>query len=270
MQIHSASEARPHGINEDFVLSGPGVAVVLDGAGMAPGMESGCCHGVPWFVGQLGTRLYAEVSRKRSPLSECLAEAIEETADLHRGQCALDDPHSPSATVAVARTGDDLFEWLVLGDCTAVVEAGQVVRAVTDDRLAKVAPRARKALAAAEPGSEHRKEAHRALVEEERGYLNTPGGYWVAATDPAAAGQALNGVEDARIVKRAALLTDGAARLVTTIGAIDWPGYLELLTYEGPEQAIRRVREAERSDPDLTRWPRSKQHDDATVALLGP
>lgn len=97
---------------------------------------------------------------------------------------------------------------------------------------------------------------------------NTPGGYWVAAADPAAASQALTGTESASRVQGAALLADGAARLVTTFHATDWQGYMTLLRHGGPEEVLRQVREAEESDPDLSRWPRSKQYDDATTAYI--
>ncbi|MEU2229527.1 hypothetical protein [Streptomyces vietnamensis] len=66
--------------------------------------------------------------------------------ELHRDTCVVDDPLSPSATVAVARVRGDAFEWLVLGDCTVLVDSNGVVTATTDDRLAQVAPRAREAL----------------------------------------------------------------------------------------------------------------------------
>ncbi|MFE5295210.1 protein phosphatase 2C domain-containing protein [Streptomyces sp. NPDC056632] len=268
MRVRHASAARPQGSNEDFVFSSPSAVVVLDGAGMAPGMESGCRHGVAWYVEQLGTRLHAEAAQEGTSLTDCLAQAIEATADVHRDTCAVDDPLSPSATVAVARVRGDLFEWLALGDCTVVTEKGGVVTAITDDRLARVAPRAREALVEAAPGSEERRRAHQALVTEERGRRNTPSGYWVAAADPAAAHQALTGMENAASIQRAALLTDGAARLVTTFHETDWRGFLDLLTRSGPDHAIREVREAEQSDPDLSRWPRSKQHDDATIAYI--
>ncbi|KKZ72164.1 protein phosphatase 2C domain-containing protein [Streptomyces showdoensis] len=270
MQVRQASAARPHAPNEDFVLSSPAVVVVLDGAGMAPGMESGCKHGVTWYVKHLGARFHAEATRQELPLADCLAAAIKSTADAHRDTCAIDDPLSPSATVAAARVRGDLFDWLVLGDCTVLMEKGGVVTAVTDDRLAQVALRARGALSATVPESEERKKAHQALVREERGLRNTPGGYWVAAADPIAARQALTGVERAGNVQRAALLTDGAARLVTTFHETDWQGLLDLLTRSSPGHAIREVRKAEQSDPTLSRWPRSKQHDDATIAYIHP
>ncbi|MGW2204740.1 protein phosphatase 2C domain-containing protein [Streptomyces sp. NPDC001774] len=270
MLVRQASCARPHGANEDFVLSSPTVVVVLDGAGMAPGMKSGCGHGVAWYVEQLGTRLHAEAARQESPLADCLAVAIESTAGRHRDTCAVDDPLSPSATVALARIRGDLFEWLVLGDCTVIVETHGVVTTTTDDRLAHVAQQAREALAGTAPGSAARSEAHQALVREERVLRNTPGGYWVAAADPAAASQAFTGVENASRVQAAALLTDGAARLVTTFHATNWRGCLDLLAHNGPDNVIQQVREAEHSDPDLSRWPRSKQHDDATIAYICP
>ncbi|MFF9013141.1 protein phosphatase 2C domain-containing protein [Streptomyces sp. NPDC014870] len=270
MLVRQVSSSRPHGPNEDFVLSSPAVVVVLDGAGMALGMESGCKHGVAWYVQELGTRLHYEVARQESPLADCLATAIESTAGLHRDTCAVDDPLSPSATVAIARVRRGVFEWLVLGDCTLLVDNHGIVTATTDDRLALVAPHAREALAGTAPGSAAQRAAHQALVSAERSLRNTPGGYWVAAADPAAASQAFTGVEGASDVQAAALLTDGAARLVTTFHATDWRGCLDLLARNGPENVIRQVREAERSDPDLSRWPRSKQYDDATIAYICP
>ncbi|MFD9614867.1 protein phosphatase 2C domain-containing protein [Streptomyces sp. NPDC059083] len=268
MLVDEASYPRPQGPNEDFALSDSTAAVVLDGAGMAPGMKSGCWHGVAWYVEQLGTRLHAEATQGDAPLTECLATAIESTANLHRDTCVVDDPLSPSATVAVARVRGDVFEWLVLGDCTVLVDSNGVATATTDDRLAQVAPRAREALTRAAPGTPERQRAHETLVREERSLRNTPGGYWVAAADPAAASQALTGTESASRVQGAALLTDGAGRLVAMFHATGWQGYMTLLSHNGPDDVLRQVRAAEASDPDLSRWPRSKQYDDATIAYI--
>ncbi|WP_093874085.1 hypothetical protein [Streptomyces sp. TLI_105] len=219
---------------------------------------------------QLGTRLHGEAARGDAPLTICLATAIESTTSLHRDTCAVDDPLSPSATVAMARVQGDIFEWLVLGDCTVLIQSDDVVTATTDDCLAQVAAHAREALARAVPGSPERQRAHEALVQEERSRRNVPGGYWVAAADSTAASQALTGSENTSRVQGAGLLTDGAGRLVTTFRSTDWQGYMTLLGHGGPEDVLRLVREAEASDPDLSRWPRSKQHDDATIAYIRP
>ncbi|WP_030321021.1 protein phosphatase 2C domain-containing protein [Streptomyces flavochromogenes] len=270
MLVDAASYPRPGGTNEDFVLFDSTAAVVLDGAGMAPGMQSGCRHGVAWYVEQLGTFLHAEAVRADKPLAVCLATAIESTTNKHRDTCAVDGPLSPSATVSVARVRGDVVEWLVLGDCTVLVQSDGTVTAATDDRLVHVAPRAREALARAASGSPERQRAHEALVREERSQRNTQGGYWVAAADPTAASQALTGSETVARVEGVALLTDGAGRLVTTFHSTDWQGYMGLLRHSGPEGVLRQVREAEASDPSLSQWPRSKQYDDATIAHIRP
>ncbi|MER7950234.1 protein phosphatase 2C domain-containing protein [Streptomyces sp. NPDC096079] len=270
MFVEATSYPRPQGPNEDFAFFDSTAAVVLDGAGMAPGMKSGCRHGVAWYVEQLGTRLHAEATRGDTSLTACLATAIESTTNLHRDACVVDDPLSPSATVCMARVRGNVFEWLVLGDCTVLIDNNGVVTATTDDRLAQVAPRAREVLAGTALGSPERQRAHEALVQEERSQRNVRGGYWVAAADPTAASQALTETESASQVQGAALLTDGAGRLVTTFHSTDWQGYMTLLRHGGPEGVLRQVREAEVSDPDLSRWPRSKQHDDATIAYIRP
>lgn len=268
MILSLASEPRPGHENEDFVAASADCVVVLDGAGTPAEMDIGCGHGVAWFVRELGTALHGEASRARGSLSDCLAVAITRTADLHRDTCAVDDPLSPSATVTAVRVRGESVEWLVLGDSTVVLDCGGEVEAVSDRRLSAVAQEKRTALAFAEEGTRERRRTHSLLVHAERAMRNTPGGYWVAAADPHAAMEAITGTAARTDFVRAALLTDGAARLVDIFTLADWPGCLDLLEQQGPGQLISRVRQAELSDPDLERWPRSKPHDDATAAFI--
>ncbi|WP_326613296.1 hypothetical protein OG949_33755 [Streptomyces scopuliridis] len=61
----------------------------------------------------------------------------------------------------------------------------------------------------------------------------------------------------------AALLSNGAGRVVSPYGLTDWPGALELLGTNGPADSIRRVRQAEaRTSGDLD----ARAPDDAAVA----
>lgn len=94
----------------------------------------------------------------------------------------------------------------------------------------------------------------------------TAEGSGFAAADPRVAERAVTGAVPLRDLRRAALLTDGATRLADLFGLSDWPATLATLAEHGPAALIARVREAERTDPDGRRWPRSKRHDDATVA----
>ncbi|MEU5981020.1 protein phosphatase 2C domain-containing protein [Streptomyces sp. NPDC047434] len=265
----ASSSPCPGRANEDFVAWNDHVAVVVDGAGMPETLRAPCTHGVSWFAETLGTSVCAAAGGGAS-LQDVLASAIERTAHAHRHTCAVDDPLSPSATLAALRWRDDTLEWLVLGDCTLVVDHRGRVEAISDTRLEAVARTERAAMKSAPPGSAERQRLHTRLVEAERACRNRPGGYWVAASDPQVADAALYGAYAFSDVSRAALLTDGAARLVNTFGLADWAGCLDLLEEQGTASLISRVRDAELSDSALICWPRSKPHDDATVAYVCP
>jgi hypothetical protein len=229
-------------VNEDFTGAGPGAAVLLDGAGMA-GTEAVCRHGVAWYAHRLGGALLGLLSlRPDLALPAVLAAAVEQVTDDHRGGCRVADPVSPSATVAVLRVSAGLVEYLVLGDAVLVLDrAGDAPLVVSDPREVDLARSFLPALEAAGAGST---EYHR-LLGELRANRNRPGGFWVAKDDPRAAEEALTGSCPVLELTGAALLSNGAGRIVDRFGLTDWPGALTLLASSGPAEIIRRVRQAE-------------------------
>jgi hypothetical protein len=99
---------------------------------------------------------------------------------------------------------------------------------------------------------------------------NQAHGYWIAGANPHAAHEAVTGrlpLTGPAKVRRAALLTDGASCAVDPYGILDWRQLLDVLSSNGPEGLIRRIRRAERADAGATRYPRFKRHDDATATL---
>ena len=96
---------------------------------------------------------------------------------------------------------------------------------------------------------------------------NQPGGYWVAAADPTAAGESLTGAVPLAQVKRVAVLSDSATRLVE-FGLAGWEQILKTFAKEGPQTLIDQVRRIEATDPSGERWPRYKASDDATAIHL--
>ncbi|MDI2130388.1 hypothetical protein [Yinghuangia seranimata] len=100
-----------------------------------------------------------------------------------------------------------------------------------------------------------------------RAHRNQPGGFWVAATNPDAAAEALTGRTPLADVRSFMALSDGASRLVDRFELTDWPGAFKLIQEAGPAHLIERVRAAEDDDPRSTRWPRGKAKDDATAAF---
>lgn len=249
MQILSATEPTPGGINEDFVMTGPTWAFILDGATLRDDVETGCIHDVPWFVSHLGAELARLLSTSPDrALDDTLADGIAATRCLHEHACDLDNPDSPSATVVAVRACDGQLDYLTVADSPLVVDVDGQVDVITDDRTARLS------------------DYSVAGVREAR---NTPGGFYVASTDPEAAYQAVRGSLPTTGVHRAALLSDGAARLVERFQVADWPQLLDVLVAEGPIELIRRTRRAECAETEAERaGRRGKKHDDATVVLV--
>ncbi|MFE7118944.1 protein phosphatase 2C domain-containing protein [Streptomyces sp. NPDC057654] len=245
----------PQRPNEDFVsvalpAGGHGGAMVLLDGVTPPPTSTGCTHGVPWFTARLGGALLELcASRRELTLSQCLAEAVERTAEAHRATCDLSHVRTPQATVVAARWDAERVEHLVLSDSALLIErADGSVTPVLDDRI--------EALAALGP-----------VTDDQR---NAEGGFFTAAADPAVVARAVTGTTPRTDVRSLAALTDGASRWVEMFGEGSWQDCLAVLRKEGPEGLIDRVRAVEDADPGGAAFRRWKRHDDAAAAFIEP
>jgi hypothetical protein len=78
--------------------------------------------------------------------------------------------------------------------------------------------------------------------------------------------EAVTGSLSVRDISGAALLSNGASRIVDSYGLAAWPDVLDVLRGRGPSEIIRRVRQAEADDSPGGRRPDATPPDDATVA----
>lgn len=264
MRVTMTSVAKRAGrANEDFTGAVPTAAVLIDGAGI-PGGASVCRHGVAWYASRLGGSLLGLLAgAPERGLPALLAEAIEQVTDGHRGTCDVADPISPSATVAVLRVSGGLAEYLVLGDSVVVLDEGDDTPplVLTDPRETVVCRPYRAVLEATAEDSDD----HRRVLRDMRANRNRPGGFWVAKDDPRAAEEATTGCCPVSGLSAAALLSNGAGRIVDLFGLTDWPGVMATLASGGSADIIRRVRRAEAR--------RAVAADDATITYctgLGP
>jgi hypothetical protein len=259
--------AEPNQPNEDFVAATLDAVVLLDGAGTPTGSESGCVHGVAWFARRLGIALLSSMTPvDASDLAECLAASIREVRSLHGDTCDLEHPGSPSATVVALKVREHTLDYLVLADSVLVLDLSTELCVVTDNREAQIGRYLRTQMDALPSGTPEHGKAHREYVESLRAHRNRPGGFWVASTEPEAAMQALMGSVPRTQVRAAAVLSDGASRLVDRFSLARWEDVLKTLDTLGPRELLHQVREAEKSDPHGSRWPRGKVCDDATAA----
>ncbi|MGZ4460229.1 MAG: protein phosphatase 2C domain-containing protein [Nocardioidaceae bacterium] len=246
MQITFDTQPTPgHDVNEDLAIAGPRFAFVLDGATAEAGAESGCHHGVAWYVGRLGGELARLLALDDAdPLPDILATAITRVRALHSITCDLDNPATPSSTVALVREAPDRVDYLVLADSPVVIRStdGEVTP-VLDDRVEHL------------PGQD---------PETVRRHRNVEGGFWVAGAKPEAAHQALTGSVPTKSLASVGLFSDGSTRLAERHG-MSWDQLLDLLETQGPSAVIARVRDAD-ADAEPGSYP-GKPHDDATAML---
>jgi hypothetical protein len=258
--------------NEDYFVSIPGLVAVFDGVSIPDSLDSGCLHGPAWYTRRLAASLTDwHASDPLADLSDLLAAAVGSARDEHGGTCDLDHPGTPQSTLAILRAGSTTADYLVLCDSTLVLDQNGETHAITDVRLRDTAGSLRRlALAGVSPiGSTEQAARIRALTLAKRERANRPGGYWIAAADPAAARHAVQGsapLAGAHRLTRATLLTDGASCVVDQYGLTDWPGLLDLLQSHGPQHVVELVRATELADPNGYERPRPKHHDDATIA----
>ncbi|MFJ3809575.1 hypothetical protein ACIPWE_24900 [Streptomyces sp. NPDC090073] len=138
---------------------------------------------------------------------------------------------------------------------------------ITDLRVDEVLPELRAEVEQYETHTPEHKEALQRFVAAQRQARNTPAGYWVAAAGQEAADHAIVGSTPMEDVHAAAVLSDGASRLVTEYRMTTWPEVFATLRAGGPHELIDAVRKVEATDPTGRRWPRYKSGDDASVAF---
>ncbi|MFE1400352.1 protein phosphatase 2C domain-containing protein [Nocardiopsis dassonvillei] len=265
--LTTSTASRPGGTkpNEDWVGVRGDLVVVLDGLS-APTGVGGCHHGTPWYVQRLGEQLLAQ-AQDTAPLRELLRTAIDRVAAQHQ-DCDLDDPGTPSSTVALLRVRHERTEALVLADSPVVVDTTTTgIDVLTDSRVEQVVQHEREAALAAPAGSAEKQDRLTELVRVQRQVRNTEGGYWVAQAHGDASAHALERSWPTASVLRFAVMTDGASCLVQQYQDTSWHGLLDTAEHQGVDAVLDHVRQIEASDPQGKRWPRYKKGDDATLAF---
>ncbi|MBF6195660.1 protein phosphatase 2C domain-containing protein [Nocardia sp. CDC186] len=258
-----AAAQLPERGTDDWVFPTPRGLVVLDGAtshtpGTPPASD---------YVRHLGRHLAHQLD-STAPLPQVLRVSIAATAaDLHliRGK-------APSSTVVLVRVGKASVEVLVLGDSCAVVGFRDGThRTITDTRLSQLdlaeAQTYRARLAAGADFDQHHRELLGQLQQRERQHRNRSGGYWIAEADPNAADHALCKIFPRDRVSWVIAATDGASDTLAAL-EVSWPQIANHTSAQLHDELDRCEAWEAETDPRGRILPRSKRHDDKTLAVL--
>lgn len=267
MQVVMATSAGHGRPNEDFVGAAPGILVLLDGAGIS-GTEQICHHGVAWYSHTLGATLLARTARTDgAALATALAESIEVVAGQHRHTCDIANPSSPQSTVAMIRFAADRADYLVLADTFVVLDRSDAgPHVITDPRESTARHECTTVLHGLPEGTLEYDRARISAIDALRSRRNQPGGYWIAKEDPHAAAEAVTGSVPLEGLNGAALLSNGASRIVDPYRLTEWTTVLNLLRTGVADDILSQIRETESSTGPAGSLPGFGAADDATVA----
>src|SRR2546423_15038202 len=136
MEVRLATVAAPGRANEDYAFGIGGLVAVLDGVTQPEGIDSGCIGGPAWYVRRLAAQLcLAYTASPAAALPQLLADAIDAVRGDHSGRCDLAHPGTPASTVSALKIGDDRAEYLVLCDSPTVLDIGDQISVVADERF---------------------------------------------------------------------------------------------------------------------------------------
>ncbi len=266
----------PHKPNEDSFVFSAAMAAVFDGAtGLGEPLlarESDAQWIAQWGARRL--RVHAETGEgsARDWLRLAAADAKNSFLSLRR-RAPRENYEVPLASVIMVVLHGEALEALWLGDCAAFVRTPDGKITVLGDIQSKReserqrAVRLAKVRGAAPAGDELREEFMPAL-RATRNRVNSDGGEWLFAPDPAVADHAVEArtaaVPDALLL----VASDGFLALVT-----DYERYTaEALIAAAKTSALgalgEELRAIEAADPSGVRYPRFKRSDDATALLL--
>ena len=250
--------------NQDRYVVGDGFAAVLDGATSVAGDRS---HDPGWYAEQLGHAI-SETMSSGGPIADAVADAIRMVRDAH----GLTPDTSPTSTVAIARWSDDVVETYALGDSYVVALCADGTESVyTDDRLDVVGAPERAAYRTRLAAGHGYDVDHRALLlalqAEQAQHRNRSGGYWIAGAEPEAGRHGIATAERRSGITALLLASDGVDP-ERYPQAVDWRGLADDAHRYGAARVLQDIHDAEASDLDGHRWPRSKVHDDKTLVIV--
>lgn len=281
-RLYAISESRDS-VNEDLYGMNGEYAWVLDGMTghraepRTPGETEG-----QWYVEQLD-EAFTQLTGSGASLASVARDAIAIVRDQFRAVTERehsDTPDSPAAAGVLVRRvqtadGPDEIEYLIIGDCTLVINKANTVVRVTDGRPAPREQEQIEAMQRAFDAGATTPAAARNRVEDvfvtNKRNLNTVGEYWMFSLDPEAVEHALIGTVPVSDEMDLHLMTDGFSSLIDTYHIYEtWDAALCRLHSVGAETIVSEIRTAEDSDPMLRKYPRTKPSDDATLLSVTP
>lgn len=272
-RVRICEAGRP--VNEDGCGITGNFAWIADGAGTAGEPRfAGSGTDAAWLVDTISRTMSDSLEADSGRGLDELLDVVERDLRTAWGARSETDPAGgPTCCLGLIEHWryDGRVNFALVGDVVLLVttENGQFHK-ITDERVKPFEARSLAAL-----GPSHRPDgimpaAARAQIQANRALMNTPDGFPIVCPAVPWVKGLLRGAGRLALDKPVVMMTDGFYRLVDVFGR-----YTDATLYEacakgrGPA-LLQELRALEAADADMTRYPRFKVHDDASVLVVQP
>ena len=262
-------------VNEDACGTSGRFAWIADGAGAA-GPSHFARHGsdAAWLVREVGRCLDRLLDDNDPDVDvETACGVLETYLDAEWGTRKTGDPAGgPTCCLLVARIDDDRrVEMAVIGDVVALApDADGQIQVITDERVKPFEALSLAALGTAPRLDGDMPAAARARIQANRALMNMPAGFPLVCPNAEWADQMIT----AEIVlpprKPLVLVSDGFYRLVDVFGRYTDASLYAACAAGRGDALLAELRAIEHEDAGMSRYPRFKVHDDATLLVVSP
>ena len=258
------------GANEDALCHDPHAALVLDGAtplglSLLPGPSDAA------WIAQFGARRLMAHLKENGVPRDALRLALEDTKRSFEGltrKPIREKWQTPCAAMMLIVEAGAEHQFFWFGDCAAVIVAKNSPAFIVGEGVesrGREAARARIALDAGITPTDRAKVLQ--LLRAGRCRINS-GNNWLFSPEPRAAAYAHHAAHALAAGTKMLLATDGFLALASDYGAYDLDGLVAAAQSEGLAAMGAELRAIEKDDPKAQKFPRFKQHDDATAIFL--
>lgn len=257
-------------VNEDIAYFNENFAYVIDGATGLNGKNLiSDTSDARWFVDFWDEYLKASLNSSKSIL-DIVKLGIDKVYDKYFASVNKDlitKLDLPSAAIAIVRIYNNSLEYFILGDCTIVIKNDDKLKFIVDNRLAPFDNKIFKKMRKIKDDTLDHNQLKSLLMDDivaNRLKKNTEDGYWILGFDKDAVYNAVYGTYNLSHMEELAIMTDGFGAIVEKYHLLSSREAFSA----GIENAIKKLRDFEKSDIDGKQVPRFKIMDDATCIHL--
>lgn len=262
-------------VNEDVCDFGKKSAWVIDGA-------TGITKKMPvektdafWYVSKLSNYIKLNISNEEISLHSILKDAIKNLKDEFKKYDSrpMEKYEYPSASIAVIRQIEGFLEYIVIGDCSIILDKNDKVEIISDRRISLLENDIIKKFKYYNDQNIYSiSEIVNILLfdfKKMREKMNSKEGYWILSFEEKSVDNSIYGKVDSKSINNIIILTDGITRLIDVFKLYKADQLRAKILEKGLEEVCKELRFYEKEiDPDAKQFSRIKCTDDATGMVI--